>query len=366
MERASNPFELGDDASWSERSEFWRTYREPAKPGRPKKFKPREPLVLCGHGAHIRVQNTSLLVRNGFTHYPQDRQEFRFFPGDADLPNRIVMIDGSGGITFDALSWMADQKIEFVKLDWRGEVSSFGGQTGFSANPKLVEWQRKVRGSSKEIEIARNLIREKVSNSIQTLLQAIPKSANRDIAISRLNSRLSEIKSPKANSISRFLGIEGGAAASYFQGWQGIPLNWKGTGRKPIPDSWREIGPRKMGWRRTGQNPRHPINAMLNYGYGILKHQIRSQVISAGFDPTIGILHGNSQNRIPLIYDLMEPYRPVADRAILQFALSHTFAPGDFTINEWGGCRLNPQLAVRFVNQVISSFEPLGVGLLPM
>jgi CRISP-associated protein Cas1 len=83
---------------------------------------------------------------------------------------------------------------------------------------------------------------------------------------------------------------------------------------------------------------------MLNYGYGILAHQLKGQVIAAGFDPTIGIIHGNSQNPIPLVYDLMEPLRPEIDRHILQFAFSNTFTPGDFTISKWGGCRFNPQL----------------------
>ena len=67
--------------------------------------------------------------------------------------------------------------------------------------------------------------------------------------------------------------------------------------------------------------------------------------ISAGFDPTIVIIHGNSQNPIPLVYDLMEPLRPVVDQKVLDFALSNTFTPGDFTITKWGGCRLNPRLA---------------------
>jgi CRISPR-associated protein Cas1 len=84
---------------------------------------------------------------------------------------------------------------------------------------------------------------------------------------------------------------------------------------------------------------------MLNYGYGIVASQLRAQVIAAGLDPTIGIIHGNSGNRIPLIYDLMEPLRPTVDLAVLQFALSHTFTPGDFAITKWGGCRLNPQMA---------------------
>src|SRR5690348_11520199 len=70
---------ISDANEWSERSEYWRVYREPSKRGRPKKFKYREPLILCGHGARIRVDHNSLLVRNGFTHYPQKQDEYRFF-----------------------------------------------------------------------------------------------------------------------------------------------------------------------------------------------------------------------------------------------------------------------------------------------
>jgi CRISPR-associated protein Cas1 len=91
-----------------------------------------------------------------------------------------------------------------------------------------------------------------------------------------------------------------------------------------------------MPWKKRSRAAPHPTNAMLNYGYGILKNKILGQVVASGFDPTIGILHGNSQNSIPLVYDFMEPYRPVVDRIILEFALSHTFAPGDFTITKMG------------------------------
>lgn len=84
---------------------------------------------------------------------------------------------------------------------------------------------------------------------------------------------------------------------------------------------------------------------MLNYGYGVLKGAIQGETIAAGLNPTIGIMHSGSENKVPLVYDLMEPLRPVVDRKVLKFALSHTFAPGDFTINGAGRCRLNPQMA---------------------
>jgi len=45
----------------------------------------------------------------------------------------------------------------------------------------------------------------------------------------------------------------------------------------------------------------------------------------------------------------MEPLRPIVDRKVLQFAIAHSFTPGDFTITSKGGCRLNPQLAKTLV-----------------
>ena len=61
---------------------------------------------------------------------------------------------------------------------------------------------------------------------------------------------------------------------------------------------------------------------MLNYGYGALKSQIRSEIIAAGLDPSVGIIHGNDKNRNLLVSDLMEPLRPEVDRTILEFAHS--------------------------------------------
>jgi len=97
---------------------------------------------------------------------------------------------------------------------------------------------------------------------------------------------------------------------------------------------------------------------MLNYGYGILANQVRMNVISVGMDPSIGVMHGNSQNPIPLVYDLMEPFRPLVDRFVLEFALSNEFTPGDFTISKWGGCRLNPQLAASIAKQISMGDKP--------
>jgi hypothetical protein len=40
----------------------------------------------------------------------QKQETFRFFKGDADLPPRVIMLDGSGSITFDVLAWLGRGK----------------------------------------------------------------------------------------------------------------------------------------------------------------------------------------------------------------------------------------------------------------
>jgi CRISPR-associated endonuclease Cas1 len=345
MDFRKAPAELLDDHDWAGRSEYWRSYRRSTR-GAPKKFKYREPLILCGNGVNIRVDHNTLLVRNGFTHYPQKLENTRFFPGDANLPDRIIILDGSGGISFDALNWMAQQNIILVQLNWKGEVNNYGGKIAFCANPKLVEAQRVAKFGNKGSKIAAWLIGNKIEACISVLENQFPKSAIRDLAISRHKRRLSEI-SQKRNliTIPQLLGIEGDCAQSYFGAWRGLPIKWSGLNKKPIPPNWLEIAPRTKTWRRGPKFAQHPINAMLNYGYGMLIHQVQIQTVAAGLDPAIGIIHGNKSNAVPLVYDLMEPLRPVIDQHILEFALSHTFTPGDFTINNSGGCRLNPQMA---------------------
>jgi CRISPR-associated protein Cas1 len=333
-----------DDFEWADRCQYWANYR-PRRPGRRKKYRFREPLILAGHGIGIRVHRNTLLIRPGRTHYPQKTEEIRFFPGDPNLPDRIIILDASGGITLDALSWMSEQEIALVQLNWRGQVS-FSGNCGFSADPKLVRLQCELQGSKMAMQINRRLIAAKFDASGQTLRAIFGDTPSAKDAISKIQSWKMKVQnSTDANSHGRILGYEGMAASIYYRAWHDLPLKWSGLWKKPVPPSWSKIGARSMAWQRESNNARHPINAMLNYGYAMLISQVRSELVAAGFDPSIGFAHRREGNRIPLVYDLMEPLRPVVDQKILEFSLSHTFTPGDFTISSGGGCRLNPQMA---------------------
>lgn len=61
-------------------------------------------------------------------------------------------------------------------------------------------------------------------------------------------------------------------------------------------------------------------NAMLNYGYAIIRSGVARAVMAAGLHPTLGVFHRNRLNPMCLVDDLMEPFRPRADWEVFLLA----------------------------------------------
>lgn len=60
------------------------------------------------------------------------------------------------------------------------------------------------------------------------------------------------------------------------------------------------------------------LNALLNYGYTILRSAMARAIIAAGLHPSIGLHHSHDNNAMRLVDDLMEPFRPVVDLKVWQ------------------------------------------------
>ena len=58
------------------------------------------------------------------------------------------------------------------------------------------------------------------------------------------------------------------------------------------------------------------LNALLNYGYAILRSAVARAVMAGGLHPSLGLMHSNRANPMVLVDDLMEPFRPVVDREV--------------------------------------------------
>lgn len=55
------------------------------------------------------------------------------------------------------------------------------------------------------------------------------------------------------------------------------------------------------------------VNALLNYGYAVVRAATARAVVAAGLIPSLGVYHSNRSNPFCLADDLLEPYRPYVD-----------------------------------------------------
>jgi len=101
----------------------------------------------------------------------------------------------------------------------------------------------------------------------------------------------------------RLMGFEGQAAHQYWQ-----------AARLIVPQHYQFEG-------RIGRGATDPINALLNYGYGILYAEIERAIILAGLDPYGGFLHADRPGKPSLVLDLIEEFRQiVVDRPVFGLA----------------------------------------------
>ncbi len=79
----------------------------------------------------------------------------------------------------------------------------------------------------------------------------------------------------------------------------------------------RRYWPLLMGseFRRDRDTP--GANALLNYGYAVMRATVARAVVAAGLHPTIGIQHANRGNALALADDLIEPFRPLVDALVV-------------------------------------------------
>lgn len=57
-------------------------------------------------------------------------------------------------------------------------------------------------------------------------------------------------------------------------------------------------------------------NALLNYGYAVLRAATARSIVSAGLHPSLSIHHRSGGDALALADDLMEPFRPVIDLTV--------------------------------------------------
>ncbi len=148
-----------------------------------------------------------------------------------------------------------------------------------------------------------------------------------------------------AKYLRQFRPLEARAADAYWTGWKGLPLHFAPPSHaRRVPEHWLTFRERGSPLTDGGRNAADPVNALLNYAYALLEAEALIACHEAGLEPYLAVLHTDQDGRRSLVYDVMEPVRPVADRLVLNLVRSHPFRPGELWGLRDGRCRLDQEL----------------------
>ena len=185
---------------------------------------------------------------------------------------------------------------------------------------RAAQW--KAKGESPQaIHVVRGFVRGKLKNYRQVLLRRERENAQLDLRshIVRLEQAIAPIDStPKIDSLR---GLEGAGSAAYFgcfnQLIQNQQFQFEARRRRPPTDA---------------------VNALLSFGYALLRHDVQSAVNIVGFDPYLGYLHVERYGRPSLALDLMEEFRPlIVDAMVLSALNTQKLTLNDFTTEPLSG-----------------------------
>lgn len=241
-----------------------------------------------------------------------------------------VVCFGHVGISAPLMHRLADDGIALVLLDSNGRFKA-RLEGGVSGNVLLRQAQHHaVESASFTLEAARAIVAGKLKNQRHVLLRGAReiKSNEEEARLTRaaLDLAASLRALPSAPTLDVLRGVEGEAARTYFEA---INLLVKPDLRQTFVMNGR-----------TRRPPRDRMNALMSFLYAMWTNDCRSALEVAGLDPQLGFLHAVRPGRAALALDLVEEFRPLADRLALTLINRGQVTGSDFVEREGGAVLL--------------------------
>lgn len=238
-------------------------------------------------------------------------------------PLSRVFLRGDVKLTASLLGKLGEHGIGIVVLSGRkGTPSLLLGRPHNDAARRIAQYRLSL-----DEDFCLRFSRAVVAAKLQGQLDFISERRTADLMhrypLTTCERRLRGIieKIDAQTSIASLRGIEGAAAAAYFE-----------TLAEILPESLHFSG-------RNRQPPRDPVNAVLSLTYTLLHAEAVLALYGTGLDPFIGFYHALNFGRESLACDIMEALRPQADRFVLALFRQGTLSPDDFSKTD-GACLL--------------------------
>ena len=130
--------------------------------------------------------------------------------------------------------------------------------------------------------------------------------------------------SQQAAVLSHFTGEHGGLAPMARRVRSGDPDNLEAQAAQKY---W----PRLFGKTFRRNREAGGVNALLNYGYAVVRAAVARAVVASGLIPSLGVHHRHRANPFCLADDLLEPYRPYVDWRVRQMTADNGEAAPDLS-----------------------------------
>lgn len=188
------------------------------------------------------------------------------------------------------------------------------------------------------LEFARKIVQAKIRNH-RTLLMRLHVEPPAPAVV---NLREIAARVPGARGLDELLGMEGAAAAIYFQHFSGMIKAGEVDAEDEIPGLEMTSGAKAKlkveaetfnfdFQQRRRRPPTDPVNALLSLAYSLLAKDCTIAALAVGFDPYVGFFHQPRHGRPALALDLMEEFRPlVAESAVLTAINNRMVVPSHF------------------------------------
>lgn len=250
-------------------------------------------LVINTFGASLRRKGDRFMVRAGSNQLAVSAQKVR-----------SILITTAVHLSSDAIVLAIAHNIDIVFLEKNGTPIARIWPPRMGSTAAIRRRQLEVAEGTEGLVIAREWVSAKLRNQAEFLEELRERRPNlREVFnghIATIRSslvQLSGVEGALNEQRGRILGLEGSAGRAYFACLGGL-----------VPEAYRFEG-------RSRQPARDGFNAMLNYSYGVMYSIVDRACICAGLDPFLGFLHTDNYNKPSLVFDLIEPFRILAERA---------------------------------------------------
>ncbi len=243
-----------------------------------------------------------------------------------------VALFGNIQITTQAIQMLCEMEIPVAYFSMGGWFYGLTRGHGMKNVFTRIEQFRSAGDGLRCLALARKFVHGKIRNQ-RTLLMRLHEEAPAP-ALARLKQASQDVLA--AGSIPELLGMEGAAAALYFQHFSGM-IKTSAPEDDELPgleDAPRVVEPPLFAFdfnRRTRRPPTDPVNALLSLAYSLLAKDCTIAALAVGFDPYVGFYHQPRYGRPALALDLMEEFRPlIAESTVLTAINNRMITAGHF------------------------------------